>query len=183
MFGGCRVVVLGILGIHFGTNYGDEPLLSKCNLPKAWTGSWFLSGLPEKILISENRLGWMGRCYNIHDDNKYIFFREENQCFQCVAIWERHQNALEFKSGACKDFDSTEDLCDISPDVTLNTLVRLDGKAIECPFQAPLSFSYSKGTGVCKRPLSEIGQCLSTTQLKFRFHACPDITQTESKGR
>jgi len=172
--------VLAILGIHFETNYGDEPL-SKCKLPDPWAGSWFLSGLPEKIIITGQSLGWMGDCYRIHDNNKYIFYRPEDQCFQCVAIWVRHQNALEFKSGECKDSDFTENLCDISPDVTLNTLVRLDGEDIECPFQAPLSFSYSKGTGVCKSPLSELGQCLTSAQVKLRFHACPDISQTESK--
>lgn len=173
--------MLAILGIHFETNYGDEPLLSKCKLPDAWTGSWFLSGLPEKIIITGHSLGWMGDCYRIQDNNKYIFYRPQDQCYQCVAIWARHQNALEFKSGECKDSDFTENLCDISPDVTLNTLVRLNGEDVECPFQAPLSFSYSKGTGVCKSPLSELGQCLTKAQVKLRFHACPDISQTESK--
>lgn len=172
--------MLAILGIHFETNYGDEPL-SKCKLPDPWAGSWFLSGLPEKIIITGQSLGWMGKCHRIQDNNKYIFYREQDQCFQCVAIWVRHQNALEFKSGECKDSDFTENLCDISPDVTLNTLVRLDGDEIDCPFQAPLSFSYSKGTGVCKSPLSELGQCLTKAQVKLRFHACPDISQTESK--
>ena len=118
-----------------------------------------------------------------HDDNKYVLHRSRDRCYQCVAIWPRHANALQFKAGDCNPSDSDlEELCNISPDVTLNTLVRLDSKPIDCPFQGPVSFSYNKGTGLCSSPLSELLPCMTPGQLKLRFHACPDIQQTESRG-
>ena len=158
---------------------GLEPA---CSLPEAWGGAWFLSGRQERIIITARSLGWLGSCHAVLD-SKYVLHSSRGRCYQCVAIWPRHDNALEFKSGECRESDSDlEDLCNISPDVTLNTLVRLDSPPIDCPFQGPLSFSYNKGTGLCSSPLSELSQCMGPGQLKLRFHACPDILQTESRG-
>ena len=155
----------------------------QCSLPKAWEGAWFLSGRQERILITSRILGWLGACHVHRGDNKYVLHRSRDRCYQCVAIWPRHANALQFKAGDCNPNDSDlEQLCNISPDVTLNTLVRLDSKPIDCPFQGPVSFSYNKGTGLCSSPLSELLPCMTPGQLKLRFHACPDIQQTESRG-
>ena len=115
-------------------------------------------------------------------DGKYIFHRQPDNCYQCVAFFQRHPNALEFKSGDCRSSATEDGLCDISPDTTLRTLLKMDGEPVVCPFQAPAVFSYNKGTGVCSSPLSGLGQCLNDSQVKLTFQACPDISQTESKG-
>ena len=123
-------------------NKGDK---TDCQLPRKWSGIWFLSGHPERIQINSRNLGWLGRCHQVHDDNKYVFYRAADNCFQCVAFWSRHENVLEFKSGECSVNDDPEHLCDISPDKTLNTLIRVDGDNIACPIPVPSMFSYDKG--------------------------------------
>lgn len=51
---------------------------------------------------------------------------DEDDCMQCFAIWERHPNVLEFKAGNCVASDLVEEnICDISPDLPLQTLARL----------------------------------------------------------
>ena len=156
----------------------------QCELPAGWTGEWFLSGQQDRLTVTQHSLGWLGRCHARLGHNKFVLHRAADQCYQCVAIWVRHTNALEFKSGECADTaESPDSLCDISPDTTLNTLVRLGGLPVDCPLEAPATFTYNKGTGECASPLSELGQCLGRSQVKLRYHACPDITQTESKGR
>ena len=157
-----------LLLLLLGVNCGDE---SGCQLPDSWTGSWFLSGHPERIRISERALGWLGNCHqrvkvrnvanpespsvslnisdlNSHppsaqDTNKYLFYRGADNCFQCVALWSRHTNVLEYKAGECGETEDTESLCDISPDTALNTMVRVDGDNIPCPIQVRLSHSLS----------------------------------------
>ena len=69
------------------------------------------------------------------DTNKYLFYRASDNCFQCVALWSRHTNVLEYKAGECGETEDTEALCDISPDAALNTMVRVDGANIPCPIQ------------------------------------------------
>ena len=69
------------------------------------------------------------------DTNKYLFYRASDNCFQCVALWSRHTNVLEYKAGECGETEDPEALCDISPDAALNTMVRVDGANIPCPIQ------------------------------------------------
>ena len=179
MLGGCWLLWV-FLAIHFKTNYGDVPR-SECQLPDAWQGSWFQSGRHGLVEIKENSIASLGRCEGM-SGGKYIFHRESDNCYQCLAIFPRHDNALQFKSGDCRRSAGEEGLCDISPDTTFNTLVKIDGQPVDCPFKAPAVFSYNKGTGVCSSPMSGLGQCLNDTQVKMTFQACPDISQTESKG-
>ena len=180
---GAILVILGVSGAHIAN--GEESQ-DECRMPGSWTGFWFLSGKPELIAITNQSLGWLGTCHAKQGNNKYVLHRRRDQCYQCLAIWPRHDNVIEFKAGECTDTEEAdlETLCEISPDVTLNTLVRqreID-EPIECPFQGPVSFSYDKGTGLCSSPLSELTQCMTKSQLKLRYHACPDIDQTESRG-
>jgi len=175
MFGGYWCLIF----LFVGVNKGDK---TDCQLPRKWSGIWFLSGHPERIQINSRNLGWLGRCHQVHDDNKYVFYRAADNCFQCVAFWSRHENVLEFKSGECSVNDDPEHLCDISPDKTLNTLIRVDGDNIACPIPVPSMFSYDKGTGSCSSPLSDVSGCMSGSQVKLRYQPCPDILQTESKG-
>lgn len=54
---------------------------------------------------------------------------ERENCLQCLAIWERHENVLEFKAGDCRvNILARENICDISPDLPLHTLARLGFK-------------------------------------------------------
>ena len=180
MVGGCWIYFV-FLAIHFKTNYGEARPLSPCQLPRDWAGSWFLNGHPGLIEINDKSVSSLGICHGV-SDGKYIFHRQSDNCYQCVAFFKRHPNALEFKSGDCGSSATDSGLCDISPDTTFNTMIMMDGEPIVCPFQAPAVFSYSKGTGVCSSPLSGLGQCLNQSQVKMTFQACPDISQTESKG-
>ena len=181
MVGGCWVFSV-FLAIHFKTNVGDGDVSqSVCQLPRDWRGSWFQSGHHGLIEIKEKSIGSLGSCHGM-SDGKYIFHRQPDNCYQCVAFFQRHPNALEFKSGDCRSSATEDGLCDISPDTTLRTLLKMDGEPVVCPCQAPAVFSYNKGTGVCSSPLSGLGQCLNDSQVKLTFQACPDISQTESKG-
>ena len=55
LYEGCWLLLL-LLGV----NCGDE---TGCQLPDSWTGSWFLSGHPERIRINARTLGWLGNCH------------------------------------------------------------------------------------------------------------------------
>ena len=65
-------------------------------------------------------------------ENRYILRNEEDNCFQCLAIWARHANVVEFKAGECL-IEADENICDISPDLPLKTLARL-GTVIDSDF-------------------------------------------------
>ena len=63
--------------------------------------------------------------YHHQGENRYILRNEEDNCFQCLAIWARHANVVEFKAGECL-IEADENICDIiSPDLPLKTLARL----------------------------------------------------------
>ena len=179
MVGGCWVFFI-FLAVQLKHNYGVVAH-SSCQLPRDWLGFWFQSGQHGLIEISENSVGSLGSCHRI-SEGKYIFHREPDNCYQCAVFFKRHDNALEFKPGECRSSASEEGLCDISPDTSLVTLVKMDGKPVVCPFTNPAAFSYNKGTGICSSPLSSLGKCLNESQVKLTFQACPDIPQTESKG-
>ncbi len=56
-------------------------------------------------------------------------------------------------------------------------MFRLDATPVDCPFKAPMSFTYNR----CQNPVSTIESCLQSSQLLFNYQACPD-TNTESSG-
>ena len=135
---GCLLLLL-LLGV----NLGDQ---TRCRLPESWTGSWFLSGHPEEILVTERTLGWLGACHRRIARDKFVFYRAADNCFQCAAFWSRHDNVLQLKSGECEEAE--EGACDaarFSPDAALETMVRVGGEEVECPVQAGAMFSYNKG--------------------------------------
>nr|CAD7263704.1 unnamed protein product [Timema shepardi] len=50
-----------------------------------------------------------------------------------------------------------------------------------CPFKSPpFTFSYNRGSGECRSPISTIDSCTDDSRLLFRYQACPDIQGTES---
>lgn len=44
------------------------------------------------------------------------------------------------------------------------------------------AFSYSRGNGECKYPVSKIKSCTEDTRMMLNFQACPDVEGSESTG-
>lgn len=44
------------------------------------------------------------------------------------------------------------------------------------------SFTYNRGHGECKYPVSKIKSCTEDTRMILNFQACPDVEGTESTG-
>lgn len=47
----------------------------------------------------------------------------------------------------------------------------------------PYSFTYNRGHGECKSPVSNIDSCTEESRLLLSFQACPDVQGTESTGK
>ena len=58
----------------------------------------------------------------------------------------------------------------------------VDTTPVKCPFEGPYKFSYSRGHGDCKEPLSSIDSCTDDAHLVFRFQACADVYGSESRA-
>lgn len=46
----------------------------------------------------------------------------------------------------------------------------------------PFTFTYNRGHGECKNPVSNIDSCTEDSRLLLSFQACPDVSGTESTG-
>lgn len=44
------------------------------------------------------------------------------------------------------------------------------------------AFTYNRGHGECKSPVSKIKSCTEDTRMMLNFQACPDVDGTESTG-
>jgi len=62
-------------------------------------------------------------------------------------------------------------------------MFRVDATPVECPFKGPLSFTYNRGHGECRSPVSSIDSCTEESRLLLRYQACPDVHGTESTGK
>lgn len=58
----------------------------------------------------------------------------------------------------------------------------VDASPEACPFRGPFSFSYNRGHGDCKNPVSTVDSCSADWHILFRFQACADVQGTESSG-
>ena len=47
---------------------------------------------------------------------------------------------------------------------------------------APFTFTYNRGYGECKYPLSRVDSCTENSRLLLRYQACPEVPKTESTG-
>lgn len=47
----------------------------------------------------------------------------------------------------------------------------------------PFTFTYNRGHGECKSPVSNIESCTEDSRLLLSFQACPDVSGTESTGK
>jgi hypothetical protein len=44
------------------------------------------------------------------------------------------------------------------------------------------AFTYNRGHGECRSPVSKIKSCTEDTRMMLNFQACPDVDGTESTG-
>jgi hypothetical protein len=65
----------------------------------------------------------------------------------------------------------------------LYSMFRVEATPVECPFKGPLSFTYNRGHGECRSPISSIDSCTEESRLLLRYQACPDVHGTESTGK
>ena len=155
-------------------------------LPKSWSGSWFESGERDTILIAGRNMSHKGDCVEKLSTSRYIFKdTEDGPCHRCLSIHQKHDNVLQYKESKCippGTRKKSRDIChSISVDEPLKSLFRLTSQPEECPIRGSYSFSYSRGHGECRYPLSSLSQCSSDrSRLVFRYQACADIKGSQS---
>ena len=75
-------------------------------------------------------------------------------------------------------------LCDdILGDSPQYSLFRRDAAPVGCPFSGSFTFTYSRGHGECRSPVSRLDSCTENSRAFFRYQACPDVQGTESSGK
>ncbi|PSN42197.1 hypothetical protein C0J52_19915 [Blattella germanica] len=149
-----------------------------CLFPSKWEGTWFQSGVIHSISIDKSRLSTKGRCVEAEGD-KFVVVDEKTGCFRCVVIHEKHVNVLQYKETFChKAKASLQSLCSlITGDALLYSMFRVEAMPVDCPFKGPLSFTYNRGHGECRSPVSSIDSCTEESRLLLRYQACPDELQ------
>ncbi|XP_033235382.1 uncharacterized protein aus isoform X1 [Drosophila pseudoobscura] len=81
----------------------------------------------------------------------------------------------------CKGRETLQNLCDQIPgDALLYSLFRESAEPVKCPLKGPFIFTYNRGHGECKSPVSNIESCTEESRLLLSFQACPDVLGTES---
>ncbi|XP_021965453.2 uncharacterized protein LOC110860669 isoform X1 [Folsomia candida] len=151
--------------------------LEGCHFPVRWEGNWFQSGVHQTITINRNTINTKGRCLEM-DGEKYLVYNEKENCYRCGIFHERHYNLITYKETFCiTERTSIENLCRTDKfSENLYSMFRLDAVPIDCPFRAPMTFTYNE----CRNPVSSIEACLKPSQLLFNYQACADIPGSES---
>ncbi|KAJ9598777.1 hypothetical protein L9F63_026688, partial [Diploptera punctata] len=153
-----------------------------CLFPNKWEGTWFQSGVRQSITIEKSRLSTKGRCVESEGD-KFVVVDEKAGCFRCVVIHEKHANVLQLTTSTfChKAKTALQSLCSlITGDALLYSMFRVEAIPVDCPFKGPLSFTYNRGHGECRSPVSSIDSCTEESRLLLRYQACPDVHGSES---
>lgn len=87
------------------------------------------------------------------------------------------------RTAYCEGPDTLENLCSLIPgDAQQYSLFKKEAQPAECPFRGSYTFTYSRGHGDCKSPVSRFDTCTETWRSLFRYQACPDVQGTESSG-
>lgn len=150
-----------------------------CSFPTRWHGRWFQSGVIQSITIEGERLSNKGKCLSSEGDKFLIV--DEKGCYRCVVMHEKHKNVLQYKETFCYRRDALPHLCSlITGDALLYSMFRENADPVDCPLKAPFSFSYNRGHGDCKYPVSTIESCTEDSRLLLNYQACPDIHASES---
>ncbi|CAG0880928.1 unnamed protein product [Cyprideis torosa] len=149
-----------------------------CNFPAEWQGEWYQHQVPQPFTIRGNSISGKGRCVESERD-KFLVYNEEERCYQCLIITQKHVNVLQYKETFCSKEKSLSLRCaEITGDTLLFSLFRINAAPIKCPLEGSFNFSYHQGRGWCKSPVSTISQCTSPTQMRFLYHSCPDVRGT-----
>nr|CAD7440896.1 unnamed protein product [Timema bartmani] len=158
--------------------------LDNCQLPADWSGLWFQNRVENLIVINTTHIETKGECVQSDGSEKFIFEDKLEGCYRCVVLHQKHHNVLQYKETDCNIASELDDLCDeIIGDAPLYSMFRVHGSPETCPFKSPpFTFSYNRGSGECKFPISTIDSCTDDSRLLFRYQACPDIQGTESTG-
>ncbi|XP_052751265.1 uncharacterized protein LOC128200780 isoform X2 [Galleria mellonella] len=150
-----------------------------CTFPVRWHGRWFQSGVIQPILIEGDRLSNKGKCVSSEGD-KFVI-ADEKGCYRCVVMHEKHQNVLQYKETYCYRRDALPHLCTlITGDALLYSMFRENADPVDCPLRGPFSFTYNRGHGDCKSPVSSIESCTEDSRLLLNYQACPDVYGSES---
>ncbi|XP_063360834.1 uncharacterized protein LOC134649959 isoform X2 [Cydia amplana] len=150
-----------------------------CAFPARWHGRWFQSGVIQPISIEGDRLSNKGRCLSSEGDKFLIV--DEKGCYRCVVMHEKHTNVLQYKETFCHRRDALPHLCSlITGDALLYSMFRENADPVDCPLKGPFSFTYNRGHGDCKIPVSSIESCTEDSRLLLNYQACPDISASES---
>ncbi|KAJ0180127.1 hypothetical protein K1T71_004718 [Dendrolimus kikuchii] len=150
-----------------------------CAFPSRWHGRWFQSGVIQPIVIEGDRQSNKGRCLS-SDGDKFLIV-DEKGCYRCVVMHEKHKNVLQYKETFCHRRDALPHLCSmINGDALLYSMFRENADPVDCPLKGPFSFTYNRGHGDCKSPVSSIESCTEESRLLLNYQACPDVSGTES---
>nr|CAD7201513.1 unnamed protein product [Timema douglasi] len=170
---------LSILGIILPMTWSSK---DNCQLPADLSGLWFQNRVENLIVINTTHIETKGECVQSDGSEKFIFEDKLEGCYRCVVLHQKHHNVLQYKETDCNIASEIDDLCDkINGDAPLNSMFRVDGSPETCPFKSPpFTFSYNRGSGECRSPISTIDSCTDDSRLLFRYQACPDIQGTES---
>ncbi|CRK89429.1 CLUMA_CG003178, isoform A [Clunio marinus] len=70
----------------------------------------------------------------------------------------------------------------IPGDAMLYSMFKIDSEPVKCPgpLKGQFAFTYNRGHGECKNPISKIKSCTEDTRMMLNFQACPDVDGTES---
>ncbi|KAL7016233.1 hypothetical protein ACKWTF_009969 [Chironomus riparius] len=152
---------------------------SNCVFPQQWEGSWFQSGVPQTINIQGSKMSNRGDCIASDGDK---FLMRDKRCHRCVVIYEKHKNVLQYKeSMGCRGRETLQNLCDQIPgDALLYSMFKVDADPIKCPIKGSYLFTYNRGHGECKSPVSNVESCTEDSRMLLSFQACPDVPGTES---
>lgn len=81
----------------------------------------------------------------------------------------------------CNEKGTLRTICPlITGDALLYSMFRETGNPMLCPFKPPYTFTYNRGHGDCKNPISTVEACTQDSRLMFRYQACPDVEGSES---
>ncbi|XP_058124306.1 uncharacterized protein LOC131265996 isoform X2 [Anopheles coustani] len=151
-----------------------------CAFPKRWEGQWFQSGVQQPITIEGSTLSTRGRCIASEGD-KFLLVNGKG-CHRCVVIYQKHINILQYKeSMGCKGRETLHNLCEQIPgDALLYSMFKINPEPIKCPLSGSYTFTYNRGHGECRSPVSNMEMCTEDSRLLLSFQACPDVPGTES---
>lgn len=176
----CCFSVVVVVSVADPGSHADPGRGGGCEFPQRWRGVWFQKGAHPAISIERTQITFKGTCVQADGDMFLIEDRRE-RCFRCVAIYEKHENVLQYRETYCDEFDNLKEACHLlNVDAHLHSLFRVEASPVTCPFRGPLTFTYNRGHGECRHPVSTVDSCSADWRILFRFQACADVQGTES---